>query len=792
MAEENLETQNTGPTEVELEAFELPQTNLNAQEEKNKEAQKLFATLSKKDLTDEELKDATEKIKKDPSLLSREAFVSNIKMPDLTTVYNSGADMNDAVYRSSKSQRDLTALLDNLNKIDLPERGQENAKVQDLKDKSKSHTVKRTAANWFLDNARLENGELVGTQMAKNIHFMGTALKDKENPVYKDPQKNETFNNALKSHMDQSDNFMRNIYRKYGANPQRRNAAGQKVGDVMETALAIRTAKGIGAQRVQTPKVSLQSLQSQPFMQTPVQRQNAPAVKQTTTVEQAPQKRQNTLADAQMAAYQGNATAEQKQLLENEAAKEAEMSNNNDDTNMRPKKEGDDMKFTQKDIVDYMYEDIFLWLLGKGIDFAERAVEYSIAWTFDKLGKGVLNVKKKFKAKNNTKGYAAAQKADLFNKEAYAIADGMYHRTDEKAREYMALSNDLRTIDMANLSPAQEKMLRDKYGDSMVAALKQNPKHAERLTKMSPEQISIRAAISGRIGYMAASITRTEMVDEMMRKDATWRNSKTGEYKLTEELIDGTDGFKERTLKRMENTMNAADTVLADSYSKAQAQYQGQSLAGKKEWINKNIMSSYERLIGDKKVSDLYREQLKKEKEIFKEKMQGGISDEQVYATYASLQVGTYLDRLDQANKKSMTKQATLVEQGKFDAAGKSPDKKDVYKVIEDSDKLTKKVAKEGLGYKELFGKQQKQTAAKNEQRTLEEEALSVQQDDPNIEKQLKEHDRNAAAEIAPRRSRNNERKKRLDETKKKIEEKNNESKPKQPVMNVKKINEGL
>ena len=93
----------------------------------------------------------------------------------------------------------------------------------------------KTAARFLLDTPVLENGELIGTQLTKNIHFLGTAARD---PSVPDTFKSELLGDAFL----QNEAFYKSLYAEngYGANPNARNLSGQKVEKLMLECILIR------------------------------------------------------------------------------------------------------------------------------------------------------------------------------------------------------------------------------------------------------------------------------------------------------------------------------------------------------------------------------------------------------------------------------------------------------------------------------------------------------------------------------------------------------------------------
>ena len=667
-----------------------------AEELKNDEqiekAKMLFDVLSQKDISDEQLKSAAEMIKKEPELLKNYGFVSNIKLPDLKTQFEANGDVGQILYSSQKAQKDLTTLLDNLAKIELVQHGQ----TKTIEGKP------RTAANYFLDNAFLENGEIVGTQMVKNIHMMGTIIKDKEHPLFADASKEQDTRNAIKSHLEQSGAFYAGLYTTYGANHNSRNFSGQKVDELMDMCLKIRDNKAIGHTGVKLNDTK-ESAQKRSFMQAPVA---AP-----TTVEAA-----------KLAQYQGKPlTVEQKKLLEGDK-KEAELANVDENRNKHLGRDHKGDKFKDEDIIKYMYEDWFLGLMSWGCDKLEECVDIAL----DMAGDGIrsLSTRTAKKAKETTKPdlKPTLDKTTSFNNETDGLLSNFTSAAPSYAQRFINLKKDLQNIDFAAITHEQERQLRERYGDNLISAFKADPKKLDSLKKLSEQSIENIVGNIKAAGQCAMMLTRLEMVDEMMRSDKKWCDSLTGAYLSDDELIAGDKGFIERSQKRMEKIMIALQTLSEDARGLAKAEYGKLTTKGEKEaWVKKNISDEYEALINNPETSDERRQSLRKDLVKFEKKYKAGMLDEEIYQTYSSLKVNTYLDEMVQKVQKATQKQAEFVDNERFDAISRAPND-NVKDIIGEADKETEKIIDKGVGYTKFFGKKQAETPAK---RTLEEEAIS-------------------------------------------------------------------
>ena len=642
------------------------------------QAKALFDILSSKDISPDDLAKASGIIKANPKILTNESFVSNIKMPDFASMHAQKVDLGQMLYEGAKSQKDLKVVLDNLAKIDLPMYG----KTMTVEGK------KRTAANYFLDNAYLPNGEIIGTQTVKNMHFMGNVLKDKPEPIYKDDSKNQEAKRAVHAHLEQTAPFYAGLYTAYGANHNARNFSGQKVDQLMDAYLA----------------------------------ENKPEKKRAnTTVENKP-KQATTLAQAKENIYRGNATAEDKKLVQENEDKEAELANVDDPRNKYSGYNHKGEKFRDEDVIKYMYEEWFLALLSWGCDKIEEGIEIAIDYTTDGLRALSVRQEKDAKETKNQNLKPVKAKVASFGHETDGLLNNFTKNAPLYAQRFINLKKDLQNIDFAAITHEQERQLREKYGDNLISAFKADPKKLDSLKKLSEQGIENIAGNIKAAGQCAMMLTRLEMVDEMMRSDKKWRDSLTGAYLSDDELIAGDKGFIERSQKRMEKIMIAVRTLSEDARGLAKAEYGKLTTKEEKEaWIKKNISDEYDALINNPETSDERRQSLRKDLVKFEKKYKAGMLDEEIYQTYSSLKVNTYLDEMVQKVQKATQKQAEFVDNERFNAISRAPND-DVKDIIDEADKETEKIIDKGVGYTKFFGKKQAETPAK---RTLEEEAIS-------------------------------------------------------------------
>ena len=125
------------------------------------ECKALYDLIVKKDLSDDEKAQIKNIVESNPQVLAQEEFTKNFKLTDLAF--------------ECQGTQNLPQLLEqNAKDIDLL-----NTALTNLKDCHVTHNgINKTAARYLLDTPTLQNGELIGTQIVKNIHFLSVAKKD--------------------------------------------------------------------------------------------------------------------------------------------------------------------------------------------------------------------------------------------------------------------------------------------------------------------------------------------------------------------------------------------------------------------------------------------------------------------------------------------------------------------------------------------------------------------------------------------------------------------------------------
>ena len=181
------------------------------------ECKAFYELVTKKDLSDEEKAQIKTVMAKNPQILAQKEFTEHLKLTDFAFTCSKPEDLPAALEAHSKDIELLNQALANLKDYPVVHKG----KV-------------KTAAACLLDMPVLKNGELVGTQLAKNIHFLGTASRDNTVP--------SELKEKVKTASEQSTGFYKTLYASNGYNAYRnaRNFSGQKVETLMLECIAAR------------------------------------------------------------------------------------------------------------------------------------------------------------------------------------------------------------------------------------------------------------------------------------------------------------------------------------------------------------------------------------------------------------------------------------------------------------------------------------------------------------------------------------------------------------------------
>ena len=187
--------------------FSIGEENYNMKEKANK----LFEMLSQKDMSAETKAAVAGIIKENPDILISKEFMEKMAINDMSKCSKDG--YQEYVKQSSDQLATSRQVLDNLHAMHK----------EGVLDTVKSG---KTPVQYLLDEGRLPNGETLGTQSAKNIISLRAMQKDEN---YPDKEGITNLHN-------ESTSLIQGMYANsgYGANPNRRNAKGEKMSDLME------------------------------------------------------------------------------------------------------------------------------------------------------------------------------------------------------------------------------------------------------------------------------------------------------------------------------------------------------------------------------------------------------------------------------------------------------------------------------------------------------------------------------------------------------------------------------
>ena len=641
--------------------------------------EKLLALLKQEELSNESKAELKTMLEEKPELILQKDFVAGLNMSDLNTAYKNGGDINDLIFKSAKAQQDLRQILDNLKEVKLKTKnGQE-----------------KTAAALFLDEALLENGELVGTQLAKNAHFLGTAKKDKAHQFYADEGKNEAARNALSSHLNQMGSFYKELYEKpdgYCANGARRNACGQKVGDLM----ALYNAGKDG--RFGKAPETLETLKDSPFMSMAAP-ENVENIRNERIVDLFGEKtleisENQELTDEQLkeGAYRGTLTAAQHELY-NKKKKEGAVEKFDGDKSRLPDKTEKGEKFKEQDIVQYMYEEWFLALMSWGFDKAEGLAtaalnsgwasykEFSTAATADtaKVKDAALK--------------SAREKLDVFRQGAAALAQKLGKSADTELQKYGTLYAELET---GHDNPAQRQQFEKRCGKDFMRRLDE-AEDKKGFLRLSQKEINLSLSSLAQTGNIAILLTSAEMVDEMMQNKDAWKRD--GEYKSDSDLQRE---LQDRALKRQKEINDSLAAVIDDARVTSEAHFVTGNAKQKERFVERQIMASFDTLLANSTLDEAETKKLRESKKVFERSYYGEYQNkpeaqtELVCQTYAALQANLYIQDMLNRVRTIQQNQETKIKANRFDVIGKKPNK-DVCNMIVSADTSAKNITKNAI-----------------------------------------------------------------------------------------------
>ena len=568
--------------------------NTQAQEQTDAAQYKaLYDLVVKKDLTDDEKNQIKTIIETSPQILTQKEFTQNFKMTDFAFDCAKPEDLPLLIEQNKQNIEALNQALSNLKEAHVMHNGKN-----------------KTAAQFLLDTPVLENGELIGTQLAKNIHFLGTATRD---PSVPDNFKTELLGDAF----SQNEAFYKSLYAEegYGANPNARNVSGQKVQKLMLECILIRNkdqktdeerqrvaeakkqAKDmhIFLEDVNVQNSSIETLKNQTFMQHP----DMSAMRQTLTVE----KPRDTVSYETLAekAYRGTLTVGEKEQFEKMKKQKQE-----DSMEYKPslnphndqKKEHKD-KFKEQDVIDYMYNEWFLAGLSWLFDKAEDGLDYVL----DKL----IDNQHERSARRARESHLAkdATAAELM-KRVHAFEDITDKCMDDAAKERNARNNTFVTdkilplldVDFTKLdqNPTQKAELEAKYTPSLIAkfmAKAAEPDGAKQITdflKRCPQRFENSFKTNDNIERLAMLQVKHEMINDVMCSTGAWRQRFKKDFKTDEQMREN---YNARVAKRKSELAESVSALQADAKLMAEVEWSAIDPADKakqKEFIDEHIL----------------------------------------------------------------------------------------------------------------------------------------------------------------------------------------------------------
>ncbi|MBQ7659301.1 MAG: hypothetical protein IJS26_00960 [Alphaproteobacteria bacterium] len=652
---------------------------LREDEQVKQNCEKLLALLKQKELSEENKNELKTMLEEKPELILQKDFVAGLNMFDLNTAYKNGGDINDLVFKSAKAQQDLRQILDNLKEVKI--------KIKGGKEK--------TAAALFLDEALLENGELVGTQLVKNIHFLGTAKKDKAHQFYIDEGKNEAARNALSAHLNQMGSFYKELYEKpdgYCANGARRNASGQKVGELMALYNAGHEGRfGKAPETIETLKDSTLMSMATPENVENTRDERIVGMFDGKTLEIS---ENQELTDEQLkeGAYRGTLTAAQHELY-NKKKKEGAVEKFDGDKSKLPDKTEKGEKFKEQDIVQYMYEEWFLALMSWGFDKAEglAAAALNSGWTsYKEFSTAAAAETAKIKDADLK---AARKKLDAFREGVAAVAQKLGKSADNELQKYGALYADLEA-NYAN--PEKRKEFERRCGKDFMRRLDQ-AEDKQGFLRLSQKEINLSLSALAQTGNVAILLTSAEMIDEMMQNKDAWKRD--GEYKSNSDLQRE---LQDRALKRQKEINDSLAAVIDDARVTSEAYFVIGDAKQKERFIEKQIMASFDALLANPHMDEAKAKQLKEKKKAFETSYYGKYQNkpeaqaELVYQTYAALEANLHLQDMISRARNIQTKQEEKIKANRFDVIGKKSNK-DVRSMIAGADTSVKNITKNAV-----------------------------------------------------------------------------------------------
>lgn len=529
----------------------MAEESLDAGTKEKTEAEIVSELLLKEKLSDEEKKRISSAIKADSKILTSEALTQALGGVNLAAEMNDPAKLSEALNKSSDFVKKTSQVLKNLDAMT------KEGLIGSVRDNNKE----KSPTAYLLDNARLSNGELVGTQMAKNLYVLNTATKSNEDPSF------NANKDGLMQQRDEQAALFKQMYAKdgYGANSARANAAGQKVSDVMNMSVA---------QNSSHPNQKATELNNVVFMKNPVASMS--------------------IDDINSLIYQGRTLTADQMAVKQDADKQqiADLENQDGDKK-KEKPQGGKTGFKEGDIMDYMYNEWFLagcaWLMDK----TEEALIT--------LGTNSINYRKEqVRSYMNAASAAAGVAINMFSKNVDQQMGNRSQEMTNRKNNYTKLFDDVRhNID--NPSWPNEKQNPELKGFIKDIREKGQVDDFKNFLKSKPEEtIGKKIDTFQMFDKLSAEVTKNEMI-----ADVTNRN-KTGSW------IRATDGSG-LTMDKFNKKNNERTDKLREAYAIVGEDTRIQSAA---EWDTGKLDPDYVKAGGphNKKAYMQYRAQQEQNK----------------------------------------------------------------------------------------------------------------------------------------------------------------------------------
>lgn len=638
----------------------------------------LYALLAKEELSDDEKKQISNTIQENPNILLHGDFAKCIKIPDLAFEYTNAEQFPALLEKNAHAMREMKQVLDNLKNLTV----QDEDTVKPLRI---THNGKqKTAAAYLLDNMLLDNGEIIGTQMAKNIHFLGTA-------------KRQSLISESDSNFDETAGLYQSLYfgkTPYGANANARNASGQKVSDVMKPANDVRKMEE-DTKPVST-EYEAEKAKEQVFMMHPDE------TKMTFTID-----------ELRMRRYQGKTmTVEQSKMLqqaEEEPENEAKMEHTDVNPHL-PEKKDHKNKFRDMDILQFLYEDCFLEGLSWCFDKLEDCADLALDRLIDNAShnRAVRAHEAEMSRKDSMKKFVAVE---------HAFGEAALSRREKARAQIMNRQKDfaaeiaLLDVDYAHLSPEKEAEMKSRYGESFVekqkARYQASPdarKAFVEFLKIAPQGFENLFKHAKQINEFAMQQVELEMRNEVMKHQKAWWKKGSTDFRTDDDLMAEYDS---RCAKRRSELIEAVGILEKEVKMETEAAWLQIDPSDKKKqdtFVQEHVLT-----VIDKRINETTDRQeqstLAKRKKQFEETY-AKIPEEQrlgyVLYSVSSLKVDEFLTEQGNLTLRARALQDEDIKEGRYDINGYTPNS-NTADTLRMAETRRKTVIAEGAKDKQLF-----------------------------------------------------------------------------------------